>query len=107
MLLHYVGAAFGSFAVAGLVSAIFAVGLIAMLPVPLAEVLIAYAPGAVDAMMLLALALHLNPVYVGAHHLVRIFFVLMSMPFIARHTSRPHKTKDAPQPARPRPPFQD
>ena len=43
-----------------------------LLPVPIAEVMIAFAPGSVDAMMLLALALHVDPVYVGAHHLVRI-----------------------------------
>ena len=42
--------------------------LVEFLSLPLAEVMIAYAPGAVDAMMLLALALNLDPVYVGAHH---------------------------------------
>ena len=57
------------------IAAIFAAGLVGILSLPIAEVMIAYAPGAVDAMMLLALALHLDPVYVGAHHLVRIFFV--------------------------------
>ncbi len=107
MLLNYIGAAFGSFAVALGITAVFAVGLVSLLSLQIAEVVIAYAPGAVDAMMLLALALHLNPVYVGAHHLTRILFVLLSMPFVARHTARPPKTKDAPQPARPRPPFDE
>ena len=103
LLLHYVGAAFGSFATAIVITAIFAAGLVAMLALPIAEVTIAFAPGAVDAMMLLALALHLNPVYVGAHHLTRIFFVLLTMPFVARHAARPH----APKPPRPSPPFED
>jgi len=103
LLLHYVGAAFGSFAVAVTIAAIFAAGLVSMLSLPIAEVMIAYAPGAVDAMMLLALALHLDPVYVGAHHLTRIFFVLLSMPFVARHAARPHAQK----PPRPPPPFED
>ena len=49
--------------------------------------MIAYAPGAVDAMMLLALALNLDPVYVGAHHLARIFLVSLTMPLIARARS--------------------
>ena len=40
--------------------------------------MIAFAPGSVDAMMLLALALHLDPVYVGAHHVIRIIFVSLS-----------------------------
>lgn len=107
LLLHYLGAAFGSFAVAFAVSVIFALVPVALLSLPIAEVMIAYAPGAVDAMMLLALALHVNPVYVGAHHLTRIFFVLLSMPLIARHAAGPHKAKDAAPPPRPRPPFQD
>jgi len=88
MLLHYVGAAFGSFATAVAIVAVFAFILVELLSVPMAEVLIAYAPGAVDAMMLLALALNLNPVYVGAHHLTRIFFVLLTMPIIARMSAR-------------------
>jgi uncharacterized membrane protein AbrB (regulator of aidB expression) len=61
----------------------------------------------VDAMMLLALALNLNPVYVGAHHLMRIFFVLLTMPFVA-HWARPKKLPDdAPKSPLPRPPFDD
>ncbi len=55
-----------------------------ILGLPTGEVMIAYAPGAVDAMMLLALALNLDPVYVGAHHLTRIFFVSVTMPLVAR-----------------------
>ena len=60
----------------------------------LAEVMIAFAPGSVDAMMLLALALalSLDPVYVGAHHLTRIFFVSLTMPLLARYSARAQKT---------------
>jgi membrane AbrB-like protein len=107
MLLRFVGAALGSFATAVVIVAVFAVILVEILSLPLAEVIIAYAPGAVDAMMLLALALNLNPVYVGAHHLMRIFFVLLTMPFVA-HWARPKKLPDdAPKPPLPRPPFDD
>jgi len=102
LLLHYIGAAVGSFAVAVAITAVVAIGLVSLAALPIAEVMIAFAPGAVDAMMLLALALHLNPVYVGAHHLVRIFFVL-SMPFIARRAASPKP----PQPPRRAPPFED
>ena len=73
MLLHFISAAFGSFAVAVTITALFATALVGVLHLPIAEVMIAYAPGAVDTLMLLALALNLDPVYVGAHHLVRIF----------------------------------
>jgi membrane AbrB-like protein len=88
LLAHYIAAALGSFAIALTITAVFAIGLVGILALPVAEVLIAYAPGSVDAMMLLALALHLDPVYVGAHHLTRIFFVSLTMPLIARRNAR-------------------
>ena len=108
LLLHYIAAAFGSFAVAVAIAAVFAAGLISVLSLRIAEVMIAFAPGSVDAMMLLALALHLDPVYVGAHHLTRIFFVSLTLPFLARHAARPLKApNDAIKPPLVRPPFQD
>jgi len=88
LLLDFVAAALGSFAVALTVASVFAGGLLMFLDVPVAEVIIAYAPGSVDAMMLLALGLHLDPVYVGAHHLTRIFFVSLTMPLVARRRAR-------------------
>jgi hypothetical protein len=70
--------------------------------------MIAFAPGSVDAMMLLALALNLDPVYVGAHHLTRIFFVSLTMPLMARRSARALKSANEPgkRPLK-RPPFQD
>jgi membrane AbrB-like protein len=84
LFVAYLGAAFGSFGVAVTIAGIFAAGLLTLIKLPIAEVMIAFAPGSVDAMMLLALALHLDPVYVGAHHVMRIFFVALAMPIIAR-----------------------
>src|SRR6187549_3974100 len=108
MLLNFVAAAFGSFAVAVAISAVFAAILISLLSLRIAEVMIAFAPGSVDAMMLLALALSLDPVYVGAHHLTRIFFVSLTMPLLARYSARAQKTtgESAKRPTKP-PPFQD
>jgi membrane AbrB-like protein len=83
LLANYLGAAFGSAAVTVGIAALFAVGLIAVLSLPVAEVMIAYAPGSVDAMMLLALALHLDPVYVGAHHVCRVIFVSLMLPLVS------------------------
>jgi len=88
LLVRFIAAAFGSFAVSVAIVAVFAVALINLVSVHLAEVMIAFAPGSVDAMMLLALALNLDPVYVGAHHLTRIFLVSMAMPLFARHSVR-------------------
>jgi membrane AbrB-like protein len=108
LLLNFVGAAFGSFAVAVAIAAVFAAALISVLSLRAAEVMIAFAPGSVDAMMLLALALNLDPVYVGAHHLTRIFFVSLTMPLVARRSARSLKVRSEPVKAPlKRPPFQD
>jgi hypothetical protein len=108
LLLNFVAAAFGSFAVAVAISAVFAAVLISLLPVRAGEVMIAFAPGSVDAMMLLALALSLDPVYVGAHHLTRIFFVSLTMPLVARWNAHSLRIKsESAKPPLKRPPFQD
>ncbi len=108
MLWRFLGAAFGTFAVSTAVAAIFVLGLVAVVPLRGAEVLIAFAPGSVDAMMLLALALHLDPVYVGAHHVTRIFLVSLTMPFVARRVAREHEpTTTGFTPSDKEPPFQD
>lgn len=91
LLANFLGAGFGSFAVAVTIAAAFGAALIAVLSLNIAEVMIAFAPGSVDAMMLLALALNLDPVYVGAHHVMRIFFVSLSMPLLARRAARKGK----------------
>jgi membrane AbrB-like protein len=88
MLLGYLGAALGSFAVATIVAAGFALLVVTLLPFRLADVAVAFAPGAQDTMMLLALALHLDPIYVGAHHLARFLVVSFTVAFAARRLGR-------------------
>ncbi|MCC6890157.1 MAG: AbrB family transcriptional regulator [Hyphomicrobiales bacterium] len=78
-LADYLGAALGSFAVAVAVAAGFAALVMALLPFRPADVIIAFVPGAQDQMMLLALALTLDPVYVGAHHLSRWLICTFSL----------------------------
>jgi len=46
LLAMYLGSAFGSFAVAVAVAAVFAAALVGLMALPTAEVMIAYAPGA-------------------------------------------------------------
>jgi membrane AbrB-like protein len=95
LLLRYLGAGLGSFAVSVAIAGVFAAILFAAVPVRIADAMIAFAPGSVDAMMLLALALHTDPVYVGAHHMVRIFFVSLTMPLFAQQAARAeHKRID-------------
>ena len=46
----------------------------------LADVVMAYAPGAIEAMTIIAFALHLDPVFVGVHHLARFTFMSLVLP---------------------------
>jgi membrane AbrB-like protein len=88
MMLDFILAALGSFAVSITIGAVAAVALVMSTPLRIADVMIAFAPGSVDAMMLLALALNIDPVYVGSHHLTRIFFVSFTTPLVARYAAR-------------------
>ena len=88
ILLDYLAAALGSFAVAISMAAIFAIAVMTFLPFRPADVIIAFAPGSQDQMMLLALALYLDPVYVGAHHLTRWLVVTFSIAIFAKSVTR-------------------
>ncbi len=92
LLLGYLGAGFGSFVVSLLVAGLIGAAVTALVSLPLSDVIVAYAPGAVDAMMILALALHLDPVFVGAHHLTRVFVVSLGLPILA-HVFAPRTAK--------------
>jgi uncharacterized protein len=109
MLFGYLGAAFGSFGVAIAVASCFVLLVTSILPFPAADVVVAYAPGAQDTMMVLALALHLDPVFVGAHHVARFLVVTFAIAFLARRiVPRASAPPDARRrPRRRRGPFED
>ncbi len=88
-LLRYLGAALGSFAVAISVASVFVLVLTAFFPLRIADVVVAYAPGAQDTMMVLALALHLDPIFVGAHHLSRYMLVSLFIPVLGKWLGPP------------------
>ena len=58
------------------------------------DVVVAFAPGAMDAMLALALTLHIDPVFVGAHHLARFVFVSVATPGIVHLFDRPQVDAD-------------
>jgi membrane AbrB-like protein len=103
LVLHYIGAAVGAFAVALVIAAACALLASSLLSLRISDLVVAYAPGSVDAMMILALSLHLDPVFVGAHHLARVFTVTLALPVIVRYTGPPaaRKTKSG-RPALPK-----
>ncbi len=88
MLLGHLGAAFGSFAVSMVVATVFVTIVARLFSFPIANIVIAFAPGAQDTMMVLALALHLDPVYVGAHHLARFLVVTIAIALAARRIAK-------------------
>ncbi len=88
-LLHYLGAALGSFAVALSVASGFVLLLTTLPSIRIADAVVAFAPGAQDTMMVLALALHLDPIFVGAHHVARFLLVSVSVPLLARWLAAP------------------
>jgi membrane AbrB-like protein len=101
LLLGYLAAAFGSFGVAIGISLAFAALSVWLLAFAPADVVVAFAPGGQDTMMILALALGLDPVFVGAHHLARFLLISMGLPLFVglvrapRHAEMP--ARDAPK----------
>ncbi len=93
-VLRYMGAALGSFAVAIVVSALFVAAVFMTTDIRLSDLMVAFAPGAMDAMLALALTLHIDPVFVGAHHLARFVFVSIVTPGIVHLFDRPQDDAD-------------
>ncbi len=89
LLMSYVSAGLGSFAVAMTVAAASMLVVAKIVPVHPTDLVIAFAPGAQDTMMVLALALHLDPVFVAAHQIARYLLVATSIPFLAGWVGQP------------------
>jgi membrane AbrB-like protein len=94
VLLSHVNAALGSFAIAIVISAIFVAVIVLTTHVRFADIIVAFAPGAMDAMLALALTLHIDPIFVGAHHLSRFVFVTIATPGIVHLFGRPQEDVD-------------
>jgi len=77
-------AAATSFLAAFSVAAGFAFLATRVVDVPFAEALAAFSPGGLEAMIMMAFALGLDPLFVGAHHLARFFMISLALPFVAR-----------------------
>ena len=93
-LLSHVNAALGSFVIAILISGVFVVLIALTTSVRFGDVVVAFAPGAMDAMLALALTPHIDPIFVGAHHLSRFVFVTIATPGIVHLFGRPQEDVD-------------
>jgi membrane AbrB-like protein len=58
------------------------------LGVPFIQALLAFAPGALDALIIIAFTLNIDPAYVAAHHVVRFVAIVAMVPLLARWLRR-------------------
>jgi membrane AbrB-like protein len=78
----------GALAVGTAVASVFAVAAALLLSLPVGDVVMAFAPGALEAMTTLAFALNLDPAYVGTHHIARLIFVSLVVPIVVHAIRR-------------------
>jgi membrane AbrB-like protein len=81
---RYLAAGVGSLAVALTIIACFLLLTVWLAGVPVQDATMAFAPGAMDVMMAVALTLQLDPIFVGAHHLFRFIGVSLALPLLVR-----------------------
>jgi membrane AbrB-like protein len=101
----------GALAVGTAVMSAFAIAAALLLSLPVGDVVMAFAPGALEAMTTLAFALNLDPAYVGTHHIARLIFVSLVVPVVVHAIRRRaaaagarEDPEDAPVPQSTRPP---
>lgn len=76
------GAGLAGLGVALVVSVVGAMAASAIADVPLAWTILAFAPGGMEAMTIMAFALGLDPVFVGAHQIGRFVLIALAMPLV-------------------------
>jgi membrane AbrB-like protein len=74
----------GAFIVALIVSVAFALLAAWFADENIAKTIVAFAPGGLEAMTILAFMIGLEPAFVGAHHLARFVLIALCLPFVAR-----------------------
>lgn len=74
----------GAFLVGTAVTVVVAAIVARLAGLPVGKVILAYAPGGIEAMAILAFVLDMDPAFVGAHHIVRFVGIAMLLPVVAR-----------------------
>ena len=87
LLRRLMGSAATSFVAAFAVAAAFSGLVVALTGVSFADALAAFAPGGLEAMTMMAFALGLDPLFVGAHHIARFLFISLALPWVARRVA--------------------
>jgi membrane AbrB-like protein len=66
------------------IAAVFAILVASLLSMSYGQVFVAFAPGGVEAMAAMALALHYDPAFVAVHHIYRILLLIFSLPLFLK-----------------------
>ncbi len=82
------GPALGAFAIAVLFSTVGASAVTLIFGVNIIQTLLAFAPGALEGLTVLAYQMNIDPAYVAAHHVVRFVALVIAMPILARWLAR-------------------
>ncbi|RAI30609.1 AbrB family transcriptional regulator, partial [Rhodoplanes roseus] len=71
-----------------------------ILDISLLQTFMAFAPGALEALTILAFTMNVDPAYVAAHHVVRFAALALAVPLLARWLMR-QEGHAAPDPEEP------
>jgi membrane AbrB-like protein len=96
----------GALAIGMAVAGAIAVATAMLLSLRVADVVIAYAPGGLEAMTILAFALNLDPVYVGVHQIARFVVISLLVPLVVHRLGRARRLARKSAPAAGPPPAQ-
>jgi membrane AbrB-like protein len=82
-------ASLGSLAITTVVATLFAALAARLAGLMVSDAVVAFAPGGLEAMMMLALMLGRDPLFVGVHHLARFIGIAVMLPVIVGRMRRP------------------
>ena len=88
LLPHLAGPALGAFLIAATISVIAASTISFFFGIDIIQTLLAFAPGALEGLTVLAYQMNIDPAYVAAHHVVRFVALVIAVPLIARRLAR-------------------
>lgn len=81
-------AALGAFAIALVLSSLGALAVTLLFGVNIIQTLLAFSPGALEALTIVAFQMNIDPAYVAAHHVVRFIALAIALPILARWLGR-------------------
>jgi membrane AbrB-like protein len=88
-MLELLPASLGAFVIGLGLSALAGLLAFQLLGIGLGKIALAYAPGALEALTVLAYQFNLDPAYVAAHHVVRFICIALLVPVLARRLPKP------------------